>query len=105
MQAEPLRPASRPWLGQNHPIGSRLTWLGNLGLDGIIDDGRSPGCRDRLILFPTTAADTDGADDRSIAPQRDAACEDHDPPVIGVLNSIELLARLAVLRELGRRNI
>jgi hypothetical protein len=44
-------------------IGSRLTWLSNLGLDGVIDNDRSAGCRDRLILFPAAAADADGADD------------------------------------------
>jgi hypothetical protein len=33
--------------------------------------------------------------------KRDLAGEDHDPPMIGILDSIELLAWLAVLTELG----
>jgi hypothetical protein len=33
----------------------------------------------------------------SVAPQGDAASEDHDPPLIGALDSVELLARLTVL--------
>ena len=47
-------------------------------------NGRSAGCRDRLILAAAAAADADGADDLPVAPQGDAASEDHDPPMIGV---------------------
>jgi hypothetical protein len=58
-----------------------------------------------LILAAAATADADGADDLTVAPQGDAASEDHDPPMIGVLDSVELPARLAVLGELGGRNV
>jgi hypothetical protein len=68
-------------------------------------NGGSAGCRDLLILAAAAAADADGADDLPVAPQGDAASEDHDPSMIGVLDSVELLARLAVLGELRGRNV
>jgi hypothetical protein len=55
--------AGRHLLGAGGRVVPRLTWLSNLGPDGVIDNGRSAGCRDRLILFPAAAADADGADD------------------------------------------
>jgi hypothetical protein len=35
----------------------------------------------------------------------DAAGEDHDPPMIGILDSVQLLVWLAGLRELRSRDV
>jgi hypothetical protein len=51
-------------------------------------------------LIATAAADTDGADDRSIPLQGDPTGEDHDAPVVRCVDAKELLARLAVFGEL-----
>src|ERR1700730_6313809 len=69
-----------------------------------MDDSRRAARGACLILTAAAAADPDRADDHPVAPQRNAACEDHDPYMIGVLDSVELLAWLAVLREGGSRD-
>jgi hypothetical protein len=58
-----------------------------------------------IIVSAAAAAHSNRADDRSVAPQRDAASEDHHTPVVGNMNSKKLLARLAVCGELGGRDI
>jgi hypothetical protein len=63
-------------------------------------EGRSTGAGNSLVLTAAAAADTNGADDRSAAPQWNAAGEDHHAPVIGSVDAKELLARLAVFGEL-----
>jgi hypothetical protein len=65
----------------------------------------SRGRGDGVVLTATAAADPDGADDRSVTPQRNTASEDHDSPVVGYMDPKELLARLAVFGELRRRNV
>jgi hypothetical protein len=61
----------------------------------------SRGRGDGVVLTATAAADPDGADDRSVTPQRNTASEDHDSPVVGYMDPKELLARLAVFGELS----
>jgi hypothetical protein len=57
------------------------------------------GLGDSLILFTHTAADADRTDDLVAAFERDTACEDHDPPVIGSVNTEKLITRLAILGQ------
>src|SRR6202008_1735960 len=63
------------------------------------------GGGDRGILTAASAAHANGADDRSAAPQRQTAGEDHAPPVARSVNSEERLARLTAFGELRRRNV
>jgi hypothetical protein len=65
---------------------------------------RGAGSGDRLVLIAVAATDPDCTDDRSTAPQWNAAGEDHHASVIGCVDAKELLAWLAVfggLRSLG----
>jgi hypothetical protein len=57
------------------------------------------GPRALLVLGPGPATDPDGADDHAVAGHRDAAGEDHDAPVVGGVDAVELLGGLRVFRE------
>jgi hypothetical protein len=48
---------------------------------------------------PADPADPDGADDLTVAAHRNAAGEDHDAPVVGSMDPVELLVRLGVLGQ------
>jgi len=74
-------------------------------MQGSARKRRGAGSGDRLVLISVAATDPDRADDRSTAPQWNAAGEDHHAPVIGGVDAKEQLARLAVFGELPSLDI
>src|SRR5262245_27206129 len=63
------------------------------------------GLGDCVVLFTRSAAHPDGSNYHSILLQWNAAGKDHHPAIIGSMNSEELAARLAVRRQIFRRDI
>jgi hypothetical protein len=60
---------------------------------------------DILVLIAAAPADTNGADDQSVTPQRDATGEDHHAPAVRCVDAKELLARLTIFGELRSLDI
>jgi hypothetical protein len=57
------------------------------------------GFSDSLILFARTAADAHSSNDLIAVFERDATGKDHDAPVIGGMNSEELVSALRILTQ------
>src|SRR5450755_5152495 len=113
-----IRPTGRlvvpDWFGVSTSIarfsdlGGRLGLRARTSLEREIDALRQGGDRclgHRLVLLTAAAADTDGARDLAVHPDRDAACEDHHPAVVRCVDAEELVAGLAVAAKLQRRDI
>ena len=59
------------------------------------------GLGHRGVLLLVAAADADRTDDLAVALERDAAREDHDLALVGLLDAVERAARLGIGSELG----
>src|SRR5271156_5076361 len=70
-----------------------------------LTEGRGAGFGYRLVLLARTAADANRANDFSGTLERDAACKDHDAPVVGSVDAIEVAAGLREGRQIAGGNI